>query len=419
MQFSNCAIMSRMEPATRPRVAILLESSLEVSRRIIDGIVRYMSEHDPWIIDFTPGSLADQRLPERWTGDGIIARIPSPREAVRLAQNPAPKVIFDPTDRYLEESHPLSRWPRVECDNLGCGNAAARYFLKRGFTSFAYIDATPASAPAMLTCQAWPHVANWRRLRQKGFVDTLAAHGFTCSIYKMPVRRIEVQNANVEQPRLIRFLKALPKPLAVFCPNDARGRQVTDACLTADIPVPYNVAVLGVNNDTTICGFSTPPLSSIPWDAEEAGYQAAASLTSLMTGRVRVKNRVYSPLPVVTRASTLNLQTNDELVIKILEKIRHSRGFNLRTSDLTKHFDLSMRQLENRFQTALGRSIGDVIRETCFTSALNLVRNSDIPFKDIAARAGHLSVSHFADAFRKRFGITMSEARRHASADIT
>ena len=52
-------------------------------------------------------------------------------------------------------------------------------------------------------------------------------------------------------------------------------RQVADACLMSGIPVPYSVAILGVNNDSTLCDTTLPPLSSIPLDAERAGYTAA------------------------------------------------------------------------------------------------------------------------------------------------
>ena len=67
-----------------PRVAILMETSLEVSRNMLRGIIRYIREHETWTLDLTPGGIADQRLPDNWNGNGIIARIPSVKEAARL-----------------------------------------------------------------------------------------------------------------------------------------------------------------------------------------------------------------------------------------------------------------------------------------------------------------------------------------------
>ena len=48
-------------------------------------------------------------------------------------------------------------------------------------------------------------------------------------------------------------------------------------------------------------------------------------------------------------------------------------------------------------------------------NVLNLVKETDMPFKEISAKAGHRSVSHLADAFRDRFGMTMTEARHAAT----
>ena len=47
-----------------PRVAILMETSLEVSRNMLRGIIRYIREHGTRMLDLTPGGIADQ--PRAW-----------------------------------------------------------------------------------------------------------------------------------------------------------------------------------------------------------------------------------------------------------------------------------------------------------------------------------------------------------------
>ena len=42
-----------------------------------------------------------------------------------------------------------------------------------------------------------------------------------------------------------------------------RGRQLLDACRTAEVRVPDDVAVIGVDNDEVLCDLSDPPLSSV------------------------------------------------------------------------------------------------------------------------------------------------------------
>ena len=85
-----------------------MESSLEVSREILAGVIAYSREHEPWQLDFTPGGIGDQKLPHGWEGDGILARVPNAREAKRLAAHPAPKVLFDPLDVFVAPGEPLA-----------------------------------------------------------------------------------------------------------------------------------------------------------------------------------------------------------------------------------------------------------------------------------------------------------------------
>ena len=47
------------------------------------------------------------------------------------------------------------------------------------------------------------------------------------------------------------------------------------------------VAVLGVDNDVTLCELADPPLSSIDQDLERIGYEAASLLDRLMAGEAR------------------------------------------------------------------------------------------------------------------------------------
>jgi LacI family transcriptional regulator len=399
-----------------PRVAILMETSLEVSRTLLRGIIRYIREHDTWTLDLTPGGIADQRLPDNWNGNGIIARIPSRTEADRLAAHPAPKVILDPQTPFIHPSHPLSPCVRLVCDHAAVGRAAADHFLSRGFTRFAFVGPVLSSSPQMRYDATGLEEPNWSIERREAFLARLAERGFSGHVYPRPCTRRLSANWNLEMPRVIRWLQRLPKPVAVFTPHDARGRQIADACQEAGIPVPYRLALLGVNDDTTLCETSLPPLSSIPLDAEKAGYRAAELLDGQMRGRTPPRRQIlYPPLPVAARASSANTQTDDPLVIGLLEEIRATRGFNLRVSELASRRHVTARTLENRCRKALGRSVGDIVRETCLENVRALVVETDKPFAEIARTCGQQSAAHLAAMFRRRYGVTMSATRRASS----
>ena len=84
---------------------------------------------------------------------------------------------------------------------------------------------------------------------------------------------------------MVKFLKALPRPTAVFAPMDGRARLVLDACQAAGLRVPEEIAVLGVDNDTLLCESTVPALSSIHTDGFRRGQIAAEMLDHLMQGR--------------------------------------------------------------------------------------------------------------------------------------
>lgn len=396
--------------AAMKRVAVLLESSLEVARGILRGIALYSKEHGGWLLDYTSGGLLAQRLPEGWRGDGIIARVPTEREAMRLVANRAPKVVMDPQRPFTEPGHPLSAMPRIVCDNEAVGRLAAEHFLDCGFSNFAY--AGPTMSSSVVGYGAWSDEPNWAEGRRVGYVRALSKHGLAVHAYGGPRTRRMSENWNLEMPFVCQWLASLPKPVAVFSPHDVRARQISDACLAAGLAVPYSVAILGVNNDATLCETSQPPLSSIPLDAERAGWMAAELLDGLMNGTAPPCRSIpYPPLPVAERDSSANTQTDDPLVIGLLEEIRETKGFNLRVSELADRRRVTVRTLENHCRKALGRSVGDVIREACLSNVHALVADTDIPFAEIARRCGQLSASHLAAAFRRRYGTTMTEVR--------
>ena len=64
----------RRPPSNKPRdVALLVETTLTVSRNMLRGIRRYMSEHQNWSVILETGLRAPDWLPN-WSGHGIISR---------------------------------------------------------------------------------------------------------------------------------------------------------------------------------------------------------------------------------------------------------------------------------------------------------------------------------------------------------
>ena len=393
---------TRVKKAARqkiPQVAILLESSHEISRGMLRGILDYVRLCGPWALHIESGGSSDQKMPDLrvWRGSGIIARIPNAQVASDIVAAKLPTVLVDPTDTYLAPAHPLSRCCRVSCNSAAVARQAADYYLANDFRNFAFVGE--------------PSNMNWSRWRQEAFVGRLQEKGFACAVYPSPSNH-EREEWEVERQRMSRWLAKLPKPLAVFAANDARGRQVLSACLAADLPVPYEVAVLAVNNDVMICETSLPPLSSIAVDMERAGYAAAELLDQLMRKTLTKQRCVtFDPQEVVARASTQRLQVNDRLVIRALEYIRINAGLNIRVSDVAGHAGVTQRWVEKRFAQTLRRSVMDEIQRVRMDTVHSLVAETQIPLAQIAKRCGFTSANHLGVLFRQTFGSTMSEYR--------
>lgn len=92
----------------------------------------------------------------------------------------------------------------------------------------------------------------------------------------------------------------------------------------------------------------------------------------------------------------------------------HSTDPNLTPTKIAECVGISVRYLHKIFQ-ASGESVGDFIR----LQRLNRCREelidacgARVPIKEIAFRAGFHSQSHFATAFKRRYGISPSDLRR-------
>src|SRR5207248_10272556 len=108
-----------------------------------------------------------------------------------------------------------------------------------------------------------------------------------------------------QQRRLAEWLSGLPKPVGIMATNDLMGQQLLEACQRLRIQVPEAVAVVGADNDEPICRIASPPLSSVIINDQQRGYEAAALLDQMMSGRPAPQEVIYvEPAGVMTRAST-------------------------------------------------------------------------------------------------------------------
>jgi LacI family transcriptional regulator len=379
--------------APRPHVALIVETSLASGRDILEGIARYVQEYGPWSVYHEPRSLEDDPPTwlQRWRGDGIIARLQNRQiaKAVLATGLPIVDVLGVVGKLHL---------PLVRVDNTAVGRLGAEHLLERGFRNFAYVGVRNL---------------NWSQTRRDTFVAHLAADGRTCSVYETPQRTRSDSSWENEQNRLADWLRKRPKPLGILTSNDPQGRRVLEACRRATILVPEEAAVLGVDNDKTICAVCDPPLSSVIVDHSKIGYEAAKMLDGMMHGVRSELPDPITPFGVATRESTEVEVVDDRDVAMALRWIRRHACEGVSVDDVLANCLASRSTLQRRFRTLRGRTIHEEIIEARLKWACQLLAETDLPIRTIAVKTGFRHQEYLGAVFRALQGQTPGQYRKH------
>jgi LacI family transcriptional regulator len=387
-------------------VALLVEWSRVYGRGVLRGIGQYVQAHGRWKVYHTERRLSDTAPAwlRKWRGDGIIARIENPRLAAQIKRMRLPCVdLFE---------HPrTSRVPAVLTDNRAIARLAAEHLIERGLHHFAY-----CGLPGIYSSDE----------RCRHFVAHLAAAGHQVHVYTPPRRRrtpLIAASEDYELQRedaMVRWLRALPKPVGLMACNDLRAHQILMVCDQNQLAVPEELAVIGVDNDEVICGLSRPPLSSIEQNPEEVGYQAAALLDRLMQGDAPKRSRhtpcadqvIVEPRGVVARQSTDVVAVPDADLAVALHYIRQHACDGLLVADLPARTAMSRRTLERRFASRLGHSPKDEIDRVQLGHVKRLLAMTDYPLAKVAQLTGFRYVESMCALFKRTTAQTPGQYRR-------
>ena len=67
--------------------------------------------------------------------------------------------------------------------------------------------------------------------------------------------------------------------------SDHRAYSLVNACEVAELAIPEEVAIVGVDNDQYTCEFAPVPITSVDSNREELAYRGAALLDRLVEGQ--------------------------------------------------------------------------------------------------------------------------------------
>ncbi len=132
--------------------------------------------------------------------------------------------------------------------------------------------------------------------RANGYKEAMKQAGLTPRIFKIGYD----EKAGYKKAKEI--VEKREKVDGIFCMNDLVAIGAMKALKEGGLKIPQDVAIVGFD-DTNLCDYVSPSLTSIRQPAEEMGKSAATMLIDVIEGRCNVRKYVFSPTLVVRESS--------------------------------------------------------------------------------------------------------------------
>jgi LacI family transcriptional regulator len=387
-------------------IALAFPASVPWMALCYQGIAEYARQVGNWRLVTSPPTLAgtDEHVLtlaalRDWPGDGVIAGVHDPAEARAAGRLTIPVVNLSGGLRRCQ-------LPRVMVDQAAVGRLAAEHFLERRLRRLAYCG---LSGP-------W-----YSHERQIAFVARASEAGVPCDVFEMP--RLPARCTwRYHADWLADCLKKIATPIGILAVHDYRARMLLDACLRLGLNVPHDVAVLGVDNDSTVCESCSPTLSSVSRNSWQVGYQAAAMLDRLMADHSAPTCEILIPPDgVIARQSTDTIHAADPHVRDSIQYMQSHLGEAFGIGQVLEHIAISRRLLEKRFRQCLDCTPYEFLRIMRIRRAKQLLASPQKQkLRGLATACGFTSDKRLRIAFKRAENMTPCEyrwLRRHAKLE--
>ncbi len=374
------------------KVILLIDCASEFDRKLLRGIMKYSKENGPWLFYRIPSDLRRVKGREewvmewarKWNADAVIGRCDEDKIGL-LGRLDIPIVLQNNRTR-------SNVYSNLTGDYVGTGQLAAQYFQNKLFTNFAFFGVRGII---------------WSEERCKGFRDAVTSDGCGFSAFNAE------PGETFDRDRILSWLKGLPKPVALFCCDDAHALYITETCNMAGLRIPEEISLLGVDNDELLCGISDPPISSVELDVEHGGYQTCALLHRQILDRTRQPfNVVINPVEIVQRQSSYLYNITDPNVARIVDFIDRNFNSDLDMESILGLVPLSRRSIETKFRKEMGTTIYQYILKNRVEHFAHLLLTSGRPVFEIADEVGFGDNGNFSRIFRKMKGCSPQEYRQ-------
>jgi LacI family transcriptional regulator len=386
------------------KIAFAHDNITPRAQGIMAGIAEYTHKKGDWQLIIWPDNSRESLSFLKQRGcKGAFVSTQTARQAKELLQIGIPVIAISTLQKMLA-------LPFISANSEQVAKLACEYFLKKKFRNFAFFGLTEA---------------RWSRERMEYFSAYLSRAGHEIHVFKkeqIPITKDFISFVKLwidttltqRQQELVKWLKQLPKPIAILASCDILACHLSNAVKEADLSIPDEIAILGIDNDQTMCNICDPPLSSIALNYKKAGYSAAKLLERIISGQTSMRGQRIDiePTHVETRGSTDIFAIDDPDVIQALKYIKKNSNKPLQVNEVASQVYISERSLQSKFQKMLGRSVHEEITHAHLEIAKAMLVETSLPIDEIASRSGFHYTSNMRRAFKQFTGLLPQKYRQ-------
>ena len=359
--------------------------------RLHRGIEKFAQEHG-WHLS---EDLAREKvIPWGWDGDGILAWLGAGDDlADFVARTNKPTVDFS-------LRRPQLKFARVLEDTAETARLVADHFLSRGFRHFYFYSDT----------------ANWiYDERGAAFLKCLEQAGRSVTLlrwHESSAYRTDRTAWKAKRKWLAREVQRAAKPAGIFAASDGLALELLETCDAAGIAVPDEVAIVGAGNSLLAVDAMHTPISSVDVNQEAVGYQGAAVLAQLISGKpAPVQPIRVPPFRLIVRKSSDLVAVAHPAVARSLRFMWEHCHEPIGVGDLARVAGMSLRSFHQAFVKHLERSPGAELHRIRIERAKRLLADSHEKMDTIAEMCGYPSSNSFWVAFKRATGVSPGQFR--------
>ncbi len=380
------------------KLLFITDFTEQFAYRFLRGIFNYSLRTEQWVVCKMPPAYKHElglegvvAWAKEWKADVVIAQFEPDDDVTLFRKNGIVALAQDFICKF-------DQIPNITADYDLTGSMAAEHFLAKGFKHFGFFGYNGVC---------------WSDERCQGFRRRVEMAGFGDNFHMYDKQHIE-NMWYYDQSVLSDWLHSLPKPIAIMACDDNQGNILLQACNSCGLKIPFDVAIIGVDNDEILCNMSDPAMSTINVDIERGGYDTAAMVEKMVKDPSYLgEDIILKPLNVVERVSSSVFATDDKAIIKALRFIQANVDRRIQVTDVLEHVPLSRRLLEQRFKKMTGCSIYNYISIQRMERFAQLLLSSKDSVTEIAARMDEFDTKSISRRFKAIKGCTPSEFRKN------